>query len=102
MSVFSRLWIWREVSTKRDKGQVECLMSQVRATALTGKAILFAVDDFMAYQNAILKVFSDKYYSGKVGHPPRIPWPNLVQGNRGPHYDKERTHSSISHHLLFG
>ena len=26
---------------------------------------------------AILRAFSDKYYSGKPGRPPHIPWPNI-------------------------
>lgn len=78
MTVFSRLWIWGEVSTSRDKGLIYRLMSKVRTAAVTGQAILFAVDGFSAYPKVILKAFSDKYYSRKAGRPPMVPWPNLV------------------------
>lgn len=78
MSVFSRLFLWGEVSTRRDKPLIERLMAQVRAAAgSVAQPILVAVDGLPAYPNAIRKAFSDKFYSGKAGRPPLLPWPDL-------------------------
>ena len=78
MSVFSRLFLWGEVSTKRDKPLIERLMAKVRAAAgSVAQPILVAVDGLPAYPKAIRKAFSDKFYSGKPGRPPRVPWPDL-------------------------
>lgn len=68
MSVFSRLFVWGEVSTKRNKPLIERLLAQVRAAAgSVTQPILVAVDGLPAYPNAIRKAFSDKVYSGKPG-----------------------------------
>jgi transposase-like protein len=78
MSVFSRLFVWGEVSPKRDKPLIERLMAQVRAAAGSGaQPILVAVDGLPAYPKAIRKAFADKVYSGKPGRPPLVPWPDL-------------------------
>ena len=77
MSVFSRLFLWGEVSTKRDKSLIERVMVQVRAAAGSVQPILVAVDGLAAYPNAIRKAFSDKMHSGKPGRPPLVSWPDL-------------------------
>jgi len=78
MSVFSRLFLWGEVSTRRDKPLIERLMTKVRAAAgSVVQPILVAVDGLPAYPKAIRKAFSDKLYSGKAGRPPLVPWPDL-------------------------
>ncbi len=78
MSVFSRLFVWGEVSTRRDKPLIERVMAKVRAAAgSVAQPILVAVDGLPAYPNAIRKAFSDKFYSGKPGRPPLVPWPDL-------------------------
>lgn len=78
MSVFSRLFLWGEVSTRRDKPLIERLMAKGRAAAgSVRQPILVAVDGLAAYPNAIRKAFSDKFYSGKPGRPPLLPWPDL-------------------------
>jgi transposase-like protein len=78
MSVFSRLFLWGEVATKRDKRLIERLMAKVRAAAgSVMQPILVAVDGLPAYPNAIRKAFSDKFYSGKPGRPPLLPWSDL-------------------------
>lgn len=64
MSVFSRLFLWGEVSTTRDSSLIDRLMAKVRAAAVLGQAILFSVDGFAAYPKSILRAFSDKYYEG--------------------------------------
>jgi len=78
MSVFSRLFLWGEVSPRRDKPLIERLMTKVRAAAgSVAQPILVAVDGLPAYPKAIRKAFSDKVYSGKPGRPPLVPWPDL-------------------------
>ena len=78
MDVFTRLFLWGEVSTRRDKKLIERVMIGIKATASTSVAtILFAVDGFAAYPNAIIKVFHTKVYTGRRGRPRHIPWPNL-------------------------
>ncbi|MCP4422468.1 MAG: IS1 family transposase, partial [Chloroflexi bacterium] len=50
MSVFSRLFLWGEVSTKRDKPLIERLMAKVRAAAgSVAQPVLVAVDGLPAY-----------------------------------------------------
>lgn len=78
MDVFSRLFLWGEVSTRRDKKLIERLMIGIRETASSTIApILFAVDGFAAYPNAIIKTFHTKVYTGRRGRPRHITWPNL-------------------------
>ena len=78
MDVFSRLFIWGEVSQRRDKKLVERLMEKVKtAASSTTTPILLAVDGFAAYPKAILKVFHTKLRNGKPGRPRHIPWPDL-------------------------
>lgn len=78
MSVFSRLFLWGEVSIRRDKPLIERLMTQVRAAAGSVKQpVLVAVDGLAAYPNAIRKAFADKFFSGNPGRPPLVPWPDL-------------------------
>lgn len=53
-------------------------MTKVRAAAGSVKQpILVAVDGFAAYPKAIRTAFFDKFYSGKVGRPPLLPWSDL-------------------------
>ena len=77
MSVFSRLFLWGEVSPQRDWRLIERLVSKVRAAADKVQPILFAVDGFSAYPKAILKSFYTKLYTGKPGRPRHIVWPDL-------------------------
>ena len=78
MSVFSRLFLWGEVSTRRDRPLIERLMTKVRAAAgSVSQPLLVAVDGLPAYPKAIRRAFSDKVYSGKPGRPPLVPWPDL-------------------------
>ncbi len=104
MSVFSRLFIWGEVSTRRDRPLIERLMSQVRAAAgSVVQPILVAVDGLAAYPKAIRKAFSDKFYSGKRGRPPLIPWPDLhiVQVVKQRHsYKLKRISRRLAHGCL--
>ena len=78
MDVFSRLFIWGEVSYSRNSQLITRLMFKVRQAASSVKAtILFSVDGFSAYRKSILKVFHTKLYTGLPGRPRHIPWPNI-------------------------
>lgn len=78
MTVFSRLFLWGEVSISRDKSLIQRVMDKVRAAAgSTIQPVVVAVDGLAAYPKAIRRAFSDKFYSGKPGRPPLIPWPDL-------------------------
>ena len=77
MSVFSRLFLWGEISPQRDRRLIDRLVSRVRAAAGKVQAVLFAVDGFSAYPKAFLKAFYTKLYTGKPGRPRHIPWPDL-------------------------
>lgn len=78
MSVFSRLFLWGEVSKTRDKGLIERVLVKVKqAASSTTQAVLFAVDGFAAYPKAILKIFHTTLYTGRQGRPRHRPWPNI-------------------------
>ncbi len=77
MTVFSRLWIWGAIAWERDERLIDQVVTQVRAAAQWGRPILWAVDGFRAYPKAILKVFRDPLYTGKVGRPRLVVWDDL-------------------------
>ncbi len=89
MSVFSRLFLWGEVSKTRDKGLIERVLVKVKqAAASTTHAILCAVDGFAAYPKAMLNIFHTKLYTGRQGRPRHLPWPNrhivqIIKSRRG-------------------
>ncbi len=67
-----------DVSKTRDRGLILRLMEKVRqAASSTTQAIMFAVDGFAAYPNAILRTFYTNVRTGRPGRPRHIPWPNL-------------------------
>src|SRR5262249_31130268 len=73
MTVFSRLHPegtrGGAISWQRDEHLIIKVVEQVRAAAVWGCSLLWAVDGFRAYPRAILKVFRDPLYTGKVGRP---------------------------------
>ncbi len=78
MSVFSRLFLWGEVAPHRTKGLIERVILQVRAAAgAVPQAVLFAVDGFAAYPQAILKYFYTPVRTGQRGRPAHRLWPDL-------------------------
>lgn len=89
MSVFSRLFIWAEVSPRRDKKLVRRLMDRVCQAARTvTHPVLVAVDGFAAYPKAIRSALHTRLYTGRRGRPKHIPWPDVhivqvVKGHRG-------------------
>ena len=77
MTVFSRLFIWGEVSLQRNKSLIERVVQKVHAAASGVQPVVFAVDGFAAYPNAIRKFFHTQLRTGQVGRPRHIPWPDL-------------------------
>lgn len=78
MSVFSRLFLWGEVSAQRDRPLIERVMGKVRqAAASIPQAVLFAIDGFAVYPRAILKTFYTPLHTGNPGRPRHLPWPDL-------------------------
>jgi hypothetical protein len=77
MSVFSRLFLWGAVAPKRDGALVKQVIGQVRAAALRGRPILWAVDGFAAWTSGVVRVFRDPVRTGKRGRPPLVIWSDL-------------------------
>lgn len=77
MCVFSRLFIWGEVSTRRDKHLVRRLFDRVaQAARSAAEPVLVAVDGFAAYPKAIRGALHTKLRTGRVGRPRHLSWPN--------------------------
>jgi transposase-like protein len=77
MTVFSRLWLGGAIGWQRDEHLIIKVVEQVRGAAKWGCSLLWAVDGFRAYPKAILKVFRDPLYTGKVGRPRLVVWDEL-------------------------
>ncbi len=59
------------------RGLITKVVEQVRAAAKWGYPLLWAVDGFRAYPKAILNVFRDPLYTGKVGRPRLVVWDDV-------------------------
>ena len=102
LSVFSRLFLWGEVSPKRDKSLIKRLMGKVReAASSVTQAVLIAVDGFAAYPKAALQTFYTKLYTGRPGRPRHIPWPDLHIVQVVKHYSGRKL-KSIERRLVYG
>jgi len=102
MSVFSRLFLWAEVSPRRDKSMIKRLMGQVRqAASSTTQAVLIAVDGFAAYPKAVLQTFYTPLRTGRPGRPRHVPWPDLHIAQVVKHRSGRRL-KSISRRLVHG
>lgn len=101
LSVFSRLWLGGVISHHRDEALISSLITQVRQAAAWGCSLLWAVDGFSAYRKAILKVFRDPLYTGKIGRPPMVVWNDLhiVQVLK---QDAARQRATITRRVLYG
>jgi hypothetical protein len=74
MSVFSRLWLWGAVGPSRDSNLLREVARKVRAAARRGQPLLWAVDGWRAWLEAVLLVFRDPKPTGKPGRPPQLVW----------------------------
>jgi len=69
LMVSTRLWLGGMVQVSRDRSLAEHLLSQVRACARLGCAVLVCVDGWTAYPKAILRAFREKIV--RAGQPGR-------------------------------
>jgi hypothetical protein len=77
MTVFSRLFIWGAVSIERNSTLTERVVRKVAAALRRGHAILWVTDGFGGWQQAIAKVLRTPHYTGKLGRPRLLLWPEL-------------------------
>jgi len=102
VSVFARLFLWGEVSPKRDAGLVKRLMQKVRqAASSTTQALLIAVDGFAAYPKAVFQTFYTKVKTGRPGRPRHLLWPDLHVVQVVKQYSG-RVLKSVSRRLVYG
>ena len=81
MCVFSRLFLWGEVSVERSASLIERVVKRVHAAAQRGTPILWVTDGFAAWAKAVQGIFRTPHYTGKPGRPRLLVWPevHLVQ-----------------------
>ena len=77
MCIFSRLFIWAEVSTERNTALVGGVVTRVLAAVRRGTPILWVTDGFGGWAAAVRKTFRDPVRTGKPGRPPLRLWPEL-------------------------
>jgi hypothetical protein len=58
----------------RDRILVAQAGVKVRAAALVGRPIVWAIDGFACWQSSVLRVFRDPHRTGKRGRPPLVVW----------------------------
>jgi transposase-like protein/IS1 family transposase len=73
----TRLWLGGEVASSRDKHLARCLARRGRACCVFG-AVLVVTDGWKAYQDAFLRAFRNKVYSGRRGAPRLVVWKQFV------------------------
>lgn len=84
-----RLWLGGVLSGSRDKGLIRALMALVRVCALP-LPLLFVVDGFTAYLDAITKAFRSPVRRHRLGRPCLRVWAGLVLGQVIKHQRKRR------------
>lgn len=77
MSVFSRLFLWGEVSIERKKPLIDRVVSKVRAAARRDVPLLWVTDGFSAWASSVKKQFREPLYTRKPGRPKLILWNKL-------------------------
>jgi len=88
--VSTRLWLGGGISTSRDKALIRRLVDLVRACASPEHPLLVATDGLITYVKAFGKAFRSKHYSGRVGAPRLIAWPQVVIGQVVKRYQRRR------------
>lgn len=76
MQVETRLWLGAAIGARRDQQLLKALLRHVYASALC-RPLLFCVDGFSAYVQAIRDVFRESLPSGQPGRPRLRPWDGL-------------------------
>jgi hypothetical protein len=82
------MFLWSDVSPRRDRGLIRRLVGQVRATVGKVQPVLLAVDHLAAYPKAVLTTFCTKQYTGKADLSRHLIWPDshivqVVKQRRG-------------------
>jgi transposase-like protein len=77
MTVFSRLFVWGAVSVERSAALVTQVVAQTHAAALPGRPILWVVDGFAGWTQAIRQLFRRPVYTGQPGRPRLVLWSEL-------------------------
>jgi transposase-like protein len=85
LQVSTRLWLGAIVSEHRDTILVTKLMQRVRASALC-RPLLFCVDGFRAYCDAIQTVFREPIPTHPTGRPQLRPWDGIYIAQVVKHY----------------
>ena len=79
IDVFSRLFIWGEVSIERKSYLIERVVKQVKRALKPNQGdILWVTDGFKAWASTITKLFRKPIYTGKQGRP-RLQLPETIQ-----------------------
>jgi hypothetical protein len=76
IQVSTRLWLGGVVGAQRDGKLLRALLAHVRACALC-RPLLFCVDGFSAYVEAIRQTFREALHTGKPGRPCLRPWDGI-------------------------
>jgi len=104
MDVFTRMFLWGEVSPSRSQEMITKVITQVKEMVLDYKdAILFSVDGLQMYPTSLLKTLYTTEKTGKRGRPRHQIWPNLHivrviksrQGKRLTDIRREVAHGSL-------
>ena len=77
MAVFSRLFIWGEVSIERSHSLIERVVVKVAAALRPDQPFVWLSDGYSGWKKAILHVLRTPRYTGKPGRPRLLPWPSL-------------------------
>lgn len=87
--VSTRLWLGGVIARKRDERLILSLVQIIRQCALA-RPLLICVDGFIAYVQAVQRVFRSPLPSGKRGRPWLIPWPDIHLGQVVKRYQGKR------------
>lgn len=87
--VSTRLWLGGVIAPKRDQPLILALVQTLRACALA-RPLLICVDGFIAYVQAVQRVFRSPLPNGKRGRPWLIPWPEIHIGQVIKRYEGHR------------
>ena len=81
----SRLWLGGVVSAQRDGELARALIALVRRAAARG-ALLWSVDGWRPYVQAVTRAFRDPVRTGTRGRPRLVGWPGLALGQVVKHH----------------
>jgi transposase-like protein len=87
--VSTRLWLGGVIARRRDENLILALVQIIRQCALA-RPLLICVDGFIAYVQAVQRVFRSPLPNGKRGRPWLIPWPDIHIGQVVKHYQGKR------------